>query len=147
MLPLLSLGSGAGMQGVFNCRAVSPRLPGLYRSANLEQATAADAALLLDRLRVRTIVDLRNRDEIEEAEAKATGAGRSLLRAFQTGAPVGPGCVASEGQGVLSRHHVPLLGDVDAFLDEVATRLPPSKKIKARMLRNVNIRKQCECNF
>ena len=51
----------AGAAGRVQLRTVSPRLPGLYRSANLEQATAADAAFLLDGAKIRTVIDLRNR--------------------------------------------------------------------------------------
>ena len=59
----------APLEGVANFRAVSPRLPGLYRSAELERATDADAEYLLDTLGVRTIIDLRNDDEIAKARA------------------------------------------------------------------------------
>ena len=47
-------------EGVLNLRPVSPSLPGLYRSAAYERETAADAAEILDGLRIRTVIDLRN---------------------------------------------------------------------------------------
>ena len=56
-----------GLDGVANFRLVSPSLPGIYRSAALERATAADAAEILDRYKIRTIIDLRNEDEIDKA--------------------------------------------------------------------------------
>ena len=43
---------------------------------------------------------------------------------------------------VLCRHHVPLLQDVDGFLDEVASRMPASKKAQASAWRMFNMRKQ-----
>jgi hypothetical protein len=129
------------LDGVHNFRPVSPLLPGLYRSAALEQATASDAAIILDSARIRTIVDLRNQDEIDRARAQSTEMGRKLLAAFDGQAAVGPSQVASEGAGVLTRHHVPLLGDVDGFLDEVATRLSPAKKAQAAMYRAVDMRR------
>ena len=104
---------------VQNLRPVSPSLPGIYRSAAFEQATEADAALLLDGLRIRTVLDLRSQDEIDKALAAATPAGRALFNAYADGAPVGPGQLASEGTGRLRRVHVPLLADVDAFWNEV----------------------------
>ena len=123
---------------VQNLRPVSPSLPGIYRSAAFEQATEADAALLLDGLRIRTVLDLRSQDEIDKALAAATPVGRALFNAYADGAPVGPGQLASEGTGRLRRVHVPLLADVDAFWNEVATRLPPAKKAEAMLYRSVD---------
>ena len=91
------------LEGIANCRPVSASLPGLYRSAALERATAADVAQLLDGMRIRTIIDLRNDDEIERATARASGFGASLLAAYDNGYSVGPGSVASEGSGALRR--------------------------------------------
>ena len=126
-----SVQAALALEGVKNFRAVSPSLPGMYRSAGLEQATAADAAYILDAAKVRTIIDLRNDDEIETAERSATDFGRQLVAAYDSGAMVGPGCVASEGSGRLRRVHVPLLCNVDAFFDGVAAQLSPQKKAEA----------------
>ena len=123
---------------VQNLRAVSPSLPGIYRSAAFEQATDADAALILDGVRIRTVLDLRSQDEIDKALAAATPVGRALFAAYADGAPVGPGELASEGTGRLRRVHVPLLADVDAFWVEVATRLSPAKKAEAMLYRSVD---------
>ena len=123
---------------VQNLRPVSPSLPGIYRSAAFEQATDADAALILDGVRIRTVLDLRSQDEIDKALAAATPVGRALFAAYADGAPVGPGELASEGTGRLRRVHVPLLADVDAFWVEVATRLSPAKKAEAMLYRSVD---------
>ena len=55
-LPALALGYTPALEGVANFRAVSPSLPGLYRSGTLESATVADVAYLLDGARIRTVV-------------------------------------------------------------------------------------------
>eukprot|EP00908_Phaeocystis_cordata_P020680 Transcript_32337.p1 GENE.Transcript_32337~~Transcript_32337.p1 ORF type:complete len:304 (+),score=74.66 Transcript_32337:140-1051(+) len=128
-------------EGVLNLRPVSPSLPGLYRSAAYERATAADAAEILDGLRIRTVIDLRNNDEIHRAQATATPYGRALFAAYRDGAPVGPGQLASEGTGRLHRVHLPLLGDTDAFWTEVATRLPPARNAQALLYRSVDGRR------
>ena len=117
-----------GLDGVANFRLVSPSLPGIYRSAALERATAADAAEILDRYKIRTIIDLRNEDEIDKARASATQFGRSLCAAYDGCEPVGPGCLASEGSGWLCRERVPLLADVDAFWSAVEAKLAQVKK-------------------
>ena len=88
-LLLLLVQQTSALTGVYNFRCVSPLLPGLYRSANLEQATAGDAAYLLDGARIRTIVDLRNQDEIDKARASSTEMGRKLIAEFDAGAAVG----------------------------------------------------------
>ena len=55
-------------EGVLNLRPVSPSLPGLYRSAAYERATAADAAEILDG---GTVIDLRNTaPRLREADAR-----------------------------------------------------------------------------
>lgn len=119
------------LEGIGNFRAVSPTLPGIYRSAGLERATAYDAASLLDGARIRTIVDLRNDDEIEKAAAKSTSFGRALCGLFDSEAAVGTGCAASEGSGTLARVRAPLLRDTDAFMEEVAARLSGPRKAEA----------------
>ena len=48
--------------------------------------------------KIRTIIDLRNDDEIEKSAASASPYGRALLEAYDRGAPVGAGQVASEGE-------------------------------------------------
>lgn len=129
------------LENVANFRQVSPSLPGIYRSAALEQATAADVAMLLDGARIRTIVDLRNEDEVEKAWAGATPFGRALRKLYDSNAAVGAGCAASEGGGELCRLHVPLLRDTDAFLEEVATRLSPARKAEAMLARTFDGRR------
>ena len=123
---------------IANLRPVSSSLPGIYRSAAFEQATDADAALILDGVRIRTVLDLRSQDEIDRAYAAATPVGRALFDAYADGAAVGPGELASEGTGRLSRVHVPLLADVDAFWAEVATRLSPARRAEALLYRSVD---------
>ena len=137
MLPLLcALATGhVSLEGVANFRAVSPSLPGLYRAGALERATAADVAYLLDGARIRTIIDLRNDDEIDGAWRKSSDYGRALRGAYDGLAPVGPGRPASEGAGNLCRSHVPLLVDADAFLEEVAASLSPARKAEAAAYR------------
>ena len=130
--------SVTSLEGIQNFRAVSPRLPGIYRSAGLEKATAADVAYLLDGAKIRTIIDLRNDDEVEQSLAEATSYGAALLEAFDEQRPVGTGCVASEGCGTLSRTQVPILQDVDGFYAEVAERLTGIRKIKAPALKATN---------
>ena len=143
LLPLLGVSAlrHSGIEAVRNFRPVSPSLPGIYRSASLEQATAADAAFLLDGAKIRTVIDLRNEDEIAKARKGATPAGRQLLAAFDDGALVGAGCVASVGGGRLRRVHVPLLSEIDGFFDEVAARLSPLKKAEALMYRTVDMKR------
>ena len=127
--------------GVLNLRPVSPSLPGIYRSGELDRASEADAAHLLDSLRIRTVIDLRNQDEIDKAAAKTTPVGRALMTAFSEGAPVGPGQLASEGTGRLRRHHVPLLTDIEGFWSELGSRLGPAKKAEAVLYRTVDARR------
>ena len=129
------------LEGIANCRPVSSSLPGLFRSAALEQATAADAAQLLDGMRIRTIVDLRNDDEIERAQAESSPFGRALVAAFDRGCAVGPGCAASEGRGVLRRYHVPLLSNTEGFFEEVARRMSPARQAEALLYRGFDGRK------
>ena len=104
------------LEGVANFREVSPLLPGLYRSAELERASDADARYLLDELGVRTVVDLRNDDEIAKARRSRTRGGARL---------------ADE---VAARRHLPPLRDVDGFFDAVAAGLPPAKRLEAMAL-------------
>ena len=128
-------------EGVRNFRRVSPRLPGLFRSGGLESMTENDAAFLLDRAKIRTIIDLRNSDEIEKAASEATPVSALFRAAYDSGAPVGPGRLASEGSGVLRRIHVPLYEDVDGFFDEIEKRLSPGKKAEALMYKAFNTEK------
>lgn len=124
--------TAACLEGIQNFRRVSPSLPGLYRSAALERATAADAAFLLDGAKIRTIIDLRNDDEIDRARARdSTAFGRAIIEAYDRRAPVGSGELASEGSGTLRRVHVPILQDVDGFFDAVDAQLSPAKKAQA----------------
>jgi hypothetical protein len=130
----------AALEGIRNFRAVSTSLPGVYRSAALERATASDAARLLDDFRIRLIIDLRNDDEIAKAQAKGTEIGNALISCYDKNSPVGPGCVASEGAGELRRVHVPLLGNVDGFFDEVEARMSMARRAQALALRAVDAR-------
>ena len=140
--PLLWLATcHVSLEGVANFRAVSPSLPGLYRAGALERATAADVAYLLDGARIRTIIDLRNDDEIDGAWRASSEFGRALRGAYDGLAPVGPGKPASEGAGVLRRAQVPLLVDADAFLDEVARSLSPARRAEAAMYRAFDMRR------
>lgn len=140
-LGLLQLACAASLEGVRNFRRVSASLPGIYRSAGLEGASLADAAELLDGARIRTIIDLRNADEIEKAARRSTAAGRALLAAYQRGEKVGSGCLASEGSGYLAWHNVPLLADVDGFFEAVEAQLNPVRKAEALVLKAVNGRR------
>ena len=133
------LSVAASLDGIKNFRAVGG-LPGIYRSAALEQATAADAAYILDKAEIRTIIDLRNDDEVQKAAQDATDFGRRLLEEFDECSLVGAGCVASEGSGCLTRVQVPILEDVEAFYAEVAQRLPPARKAQAKLLQLTNAR-------
>ena len=103
--------------------------------------TENDAAFLLDRAKIRTIIDLRNSDEIEKAASEATPVSALFRAAYDSGAPVGPGRLASEGSGVLRRIHVPLYEDVDGFFDEIEKRLSPGKKAEALMYKAFNTEK------
>ena len=129
------------MEGIKNMRAVSPSLPGVYRSAALETATAADVAHFLDGAKIRTIIDLRNDDEIDKARRDGTEFGLALVDAYNRRAPVGPGQIASEGSGCLRRVRVPLLCDVDAFFDGVASQLSPAKKAEAMAYKTFNAKR------
>jgi hypothetical protein len=129
------------LSGVGNFRPVSPLLPGVFRSAGLERAGAADVAHLLDGARIRTIIDLRNDDEIEKARGASTSYGRALCDLFDRGAVVGAGQAASEGAGTLARVQIPLLGDTEAFFDEVAARLPAARKAEANLYRTFDAKR------
>lgn len=135
ILAVTGVRPGLQLEGVRNFRAVAPSLPGLYRSAGLENATDWDAALILDSARIRCVLDLRSDDEIERARRGASRAGRSLLAAFERGARVGAGCVASEGNGRLRRVHVSLFGDLEAFFAVVEGRMPAQSKARAFLTR------------
>ena len=124
------------LDAVCNFRPVCATLPGIYRSAGLEKATAADVASILDSARIRTIIDLRNDDEIEKAASTASGFGRALLDHFDSQAAVGAGQPASEGSGNLQRVQVPILGNTEAFMAEVAERLSPARKTEAALYRS-----------
>lgn len=127
--------------GVLNLRPVSPSLPGIFRSGELDRASDADAAHLLDSLRIRTLIDLRSQDEIDKAAASGSPVGRALMAAFRDGAPVGPGQLASEGSGQLRRYHVPLLADIEGFWSELGSRLGPARKAEAAIYRTVDARR------
>lgn len=138
LAPLTAPGT---LEGIKNFRPVSPSLPGIYRSAGLESATPADVAQFLDGAKIRTIIDLRNDDEIDKARRDGTDYGLALVDAFNRRAPVGPGQLASEGSGNLRRVRVPLLCDVDAFFDGVAAQLSPAKKAEAMAYKAFNARR------
>ena len=142
LLALTFASSATALEGVLNFRPVSAAsLPGMYRSASLEKATAADVAEILDGAKIRTIIDLRNNDEIAKARADSTDFGRALIDAYDANAKVGPGQLASEGSGVLRRINVPLLCDVDAFFDGVAEQLSPAKKAEALTYKAFNAKR------
>eukprot|EP00965_Chrysotila_dentata_P229971 6197509-Pleurochrysis_carterae.AAC.2 len=138
---LLPSAAACSLQGVRNFRSVSRSLPELYRSGCLEQATDADAAHILDSARIRTIIDLRNDDEIRKARDCATEFGQKLLMEFQHNSPVGHGCVASEGTGCLSWHHVPLWANTDGFFDEVERRMSAVRKAEAAVYKSMSGKK------
>ena len=92
-------------------------------------------------MRIRTIIDLRNDDEIQRAQSSSTPFGRALVAAFDRGDAVGPGCIASEGHGILRRYHVPLLSNTEGFFDEVARRMPAARKAEAIFYRGFDGRK------
>ena len=129
------------LDGVGNFRPVSASLPGLYRSAALDSATDAAAAYILDGARIRTIIDLRNNDEIFRAQRRASRVGRLLTAAYNNGAAVGAGELASEGCGVLRRYHVPVYESVDGFFDEVERRLHPAKRAEALLYKSFDTKK------
>lgn len=129
------------LDGVSNFRAVSASLPGLYRSAALDSATDAAAAYILDGARIRTIIDLRNEDEIFRAQRRASRVGRLLTAAYNNGAAVGAGKLASEGCGVLRRYHVPVYENVDGFFEEVERRLRPAKRAEALLYKSFDTKK------
>lgn len=115
--------ASAAVSGVQNFRAVSPSLPRVYRSAALDHITHSG----LDELRsrqVRTVIDLRNSDEVARARAKASSGGEALWQAFE--------------EEEIQRVHVPILRDVDAFFDEVERRLPPTRAAEAFLWRCVD---------
>jgi len=132
-----SIGSANVLQGVRNFRAVSPALPGLFRSASLEGMTEHDAAFLLDCAKIRTIIDLRSQDEIDKAAEDSTHTAALFRAAYDDGAPVGAGRLASEGSGFLRRIHVPLFEDVDGFFEEVEKQLNPVQKAQALMYKTL----------
>lgn len=105
----------APLEGVANFRLVTPLVPGLYRCAELERASDADADFLLNELGVRTIVDLRNDEEVAEARRTLSGGGQRLV-----GAGASP-----------ERVHLPPLGNIDAFFDAVAASLPAGRRLQA----------------
>ena len=119
---------------VANFRAVSQKLPRLYRSAHLDAVDEKDIALLLDKFQIRTLVDLRSLDEINAATLSKPA---QLMRtAFKTNRKCGPGELASEGSHRLKIVHAPLLGNVDAFFDQVERMMPPTKRAQALALRS-----------
>lgn len=134
-------GAAHALDGIANFRAVSPSLPGVYRSAALDRATAADVANILDHYKIRTIIDLRNTDEIEKAQARSSDFGRALLAAYERGDAVGSGQPASEGGGCLRRYHVPLLSNTEGFFDEVAKRMSPARQAEAAVYRTFSGKK------
>ena len=141
LLVLLFAPVAYGLEGIKNFRPVSPSLPGIYRSAALETATAADVAHFLDGAKIRTIIDLRNDDEIDKARREGTDYGLALVDAYNNRAPVGRGQIASEGSGYLRRVRVPLLCDVDAFFEGVASQLSPAKKAEAMAYKTFNAKR------
>ena len=76
----LLLGAASALESIPNFRPVSPRLPGIYRCGDLEQASAADVAHLLDGARIRTIIDLRNDDEIAKSRSTASDISSRTVR-------------------------------------------------------------------
>mmetsp|Transcript_11904 Transcript_11904/g.35478 ORF Transcript_11904/g.35478 Transcript_11904/m.35478 type:complete len:288 (+) Transcript_11904:159-1022(+) len=111
LLALVALRTTAALQlqGVKNLRAVGP-LTNVYRSATLDNVTAADAATLLapDGRRLAVLIDLRNDDETASGAEKRTDAAREFY------AGLGP---------VAMRN--PFIGNIDAFWTAVASQAPP----------------------
>lgn len=108
--------------GIRNFRAVSPRLPNVFRSAAIETATAEDCRLLLEH-GVTCVIDLRNEDEIAKARQKATPDGLALAERLDA------------GEGRWRRVHVPILYDMDAFFDAVERQLPAHRRAQALLFR------------
>lgn len=112
-LPFLPVSlSLSPLSGVENFRPVSSRVPGLFRSATLDRATAEDASYLIDELNVTTVVELRNADEM----MCPTSPGADLLF------------------GSVERVHLPLMADIDALFFAVVASLPPLRKLQAYAL-------------
>ena len=119
----LSLGARAlELAGIRNFRAVSSRLPGVYRSAAVETATAEDCELLAAH-GITCVIDLRNADEMAKARAKATPHGLALAERLDC------------GDGRWRRIHVPVLNDMDAFFDAIEAQLPVAKRAQALLFR------------
>lgn len=92
-------------EGVKNARRLAgaaATLP-VWRTATLDNATAADVAALRD---VARVIDLRNDDEV----AKGAKARSEAAREYYDAAPVS---------------NAPFLGDIDAFWGGVSANAPP----------------------
>lgn len=122
VLLLVGVSSALELSGIRNFRAVSPRLPGVYRSAAIETASEEDCELLLKH-GVTCVIDLRNADEMEKARLKATPRGRVLAEQLDA------------GEGRWRRIHVPVLYDMDRFFDAVEAQMPASKRVQALLYR------------
>ncbi|KAH8071368.1 glutathione S-transferase [Aureococcus anophagefferens] len=105
LLLLVAAARALTFEGVKNARRLAGAAANLpvWRTATLDNATAADVAALRD---VARVIDLRNDDEV----AKGAKARSEAAREYYDAAPVS---------------NAPFLGDIDAFWGGVSANAPP----------------------
>lgn len=117
---LLLLLAEALVSTVKNLRPVVPNL--IYRSASLDNLSPSDAESLLGgsafgcKTPISTVIDLRNRDEIEKGRTNRTDGSKQFYSALM-----------DDDRLV----HIPILRDVNAFWDEAIDRMDPIERAKA----------------
>jgi len=122
------LGNGKCFTSVQNLRSVIPGL--IYRSATLDNLSVSDARSLLSLdetsvTRLATVIDLRNKDEIERGKKRRTDG----AKLFYSNVAIDP---LYGGDDIRCRlFHIPILNDVDGFWNEAIDRMDKFERFKS----------------
>ncbi|GAX26127.1 hypothetical protein FisN_18Hh243, partial [Fistulifera solaris] len=85
--------------------------PNVFRSAALDQLSQTEAQILYESLRSGIVLDLRNQDEMEKSQSKATEGSQWFYDQLQD-------------SNRLTRIHLPILQNVDEFWDVTISHMP-----------------------
>ncbi|GAX17589.1 hypothetical protein FisN_18Lh243 [Fistulifera solaris] len=92
--------------------------PNVFRSAALDELSQTEAQILYDSLRSGLILDLRNQDEMEKSQSKATEGSQWFYDELQV-------------SHTLTRIHLPILQSVDEFWDVTISYMPLWTRVTA----------------
>lgn len=130
--------SAVSLDGVKNFRSVGG-CSGVFRSAGLEDVSLSSAKHLVDPINpllgepLGSIIDLRNQDE-RTKRSQGEGASHLYSNLVDYGMVTEAFSRREKRDNNLPKlYHVPLLGDVDAFWDEVIARMPAGDRVAATL--------------